>query len=102
MRLPKVPKKTAPEKIGSILDSVLTERGYLTICKEWDAVAKWKEIAGPRLGEVTECERVENGILFVRVSSSAWRQEIVYLKKELLDKIKDITGCATIRDIVFR
>lgn len=91
----------APEKIDSILGDILSERGYLTICKEYEVVAKWKEIVGKKISEVTECSRVENGIIYVKVFSAAWRQEIVYLKPQLLSQIKRQTDCTTITDIVF-
>ena len=49
-----------PEKIDSILSDILSERGYLTICKEYDVVSRWKEVVGERISSVTECIRVEN------------------------------------------
>lgn len=90
-----------PEKIDSILSDILSERGYLTICKEYDVVSRWKEVVGERISSVTECIRVENGILYVKVFSAAWRQEIVFLKKQILTQIKNTTNCTTITDIVF-
>jgi predicted nucleic acid-binding Zn ribbon protein len=90
-----------PEKIGSILDAVLGERGYLTPCREWDVVRRWPDIAGRKLASVTECSRVENGVLYVRVASAAWRQEVSYLKQRLLDAIAQETPCGSITDIVF-
>jgi predicted nucleic acid-binding Zn ribbon protein len=91
----------SPEKLGSIIDSILSERGYSTICKEYDVVSKWKDIVGEKIASVTECTRTENGKLYVKVSSSSWRNEIVYLKAEILKKVKKETGCSTIYDIVF-
>lgn len=93
--------RKGPEKIGSLLEDLLQERGYATICKEYDVVARWKELMGDRIAEVTECTRVEDGTLYIKVSSAAWRQELVYLKAQLLDIVLKKTGCATIRDFVF-
>jgi predicted nucleic acid-binding Zn ribbon protein len=93
--------KHRPEQIGSILETVLGERGYLTPCREWDVVRRWPGLVGPKLASVTECDRVENGVLYVRVASAAWRQEISYLKQRLLDTIAQETPCGSISDIVF-
>jgi len=90
-----------PEKIGSLIDSILQERGYLTVCKEWDVVAKWKELVGEKLASVTECTRMEDGRLYVKVASSSWRNEIAYLKDEIIKKIKTETDCSSLNDIVF-
>jgi hypothetical protein len=94
-------KTIIPEKIGTIIDSLLGERGYLVICKELGVVRAWASIAGERLAMVTECTRAEQGKLFVRVNSAAWRQEISFMKQLLLSKIRTETGCTTIKDIVF-
>jgi len=93
-------KNKYPEKIDSILGSFLQERGYLSICKEYDVIAQWKEIVGEKVAKVTQCERVENGVLYVRVTSSVWRNEIVYCKNYILNSIQKNTGCTTIKDIV--
>ena len=94
-------KKKGPEKIGIILESMLAERGLSSICKEYDVVARWAEIVGPQLAGVTVDVRVEDSVLYVKISSSSWRQELSYLKRQFLEKIRDVTGCTTIRDIVF-
>jgi len=90
-----------PERIGSVVDSLLADKGYLAVCREYDVVRSWPSIAGPRLAEVTECTRAEDGVLFVRVPSASWRQEISFLKSRLIRKIRMSTSCSTIRDIVF-
>jgi hypothetical protein len=94
-------KKNLPEKIGTIVDSLLSERGYLVICKELNVVHAWATLVGDQLAGVTECTRVERGILFVRVTSAPWRQEISFMKQLFLSKIHRETGCTTIKDIVF-
>lgn len=97
----KLKKKKQPELIGNLIDSILQERGYLSICKEWDVVAKWPVIVGEKIASVTECTRMEDGRLYVKVSSSSWRNEIVFLKDEIIKKIRKETDCSTLYDIVF-
>ena len=92
--------KNYPEKIDSILDTILQERGYKSVCKEYDVISQWKTIVGDKVSSVTQCDRIENGILYIRVMSSAWRQEIIYLKKIILKQILDNTDCNSIKDIV--
>jgi predicted nucleic acid-binding Zn ribbon protein len=96
-----VKPRKEPRLIGSLVDEILAESGYLTICREYDVVRKWPSVAGGRFAEMTTCERVENGILYVKVLSAPWRQEAVYRKADLLDRIRKELGCPTIKDIVF-
>ena len=92
-----------PARIGLFIDVIL-ERwlpGFHVVCKEWEVVNRWREIVIGRLAEVTECSGVENGVLQVKVNSAAWRQELTYLKEDIKTAIRRVTGCKTIKDIVF-
>jgi len=92
-----------PAKIGNFIDAML-ERwlpGFHVVCKEWEVVDKWHEIVIGRVAEVTECSRVEDGVLHVRVTSASWRQDLTYLKEDIKTAIQRVTGCETIKDIVF-
>ena len=92
---------SSPEKLNSILNSFLSSKGYLSSCKEYSVVSRWEEIVGISVASVSHCEGVENGILYVKVTSSAWRQELSFLKKDILSKIRISTDCKSITDIVF-
>lgn len=92
-------KSNPPQKIGSIVESVLAERGYLTACREQEIITSWSSLVGSAVSEATECNRVENGIVYVRVLTAPWRQELAYLKQPLLDKIKK--RFSSINNIVF-
>lgn len=94
-------KKKSPKKLGEIVRSVLSERGYLKQCLEVEIMKKWPDIVGEKISKVTECTDVRGGVVYVRVFSSSWRNEISFLKKEILDKIKKESRCKTITDIVF-
>ena len=90
-----------PQPIGQVLERVLSENGYLTTCKEYGIVQKWASIVTERLAAASRCERIENGILYVRLASASWRQEAVYMKEKILLKIQKEMNCPTIKDIVF-
>jgi len=64
-------------------------------------VAAWEKIAGKRIAEVTECERVDEGLLYIKVKNASWRQELSYMKDRIKESIVKETGCESIRDIVF-
>jgi predicted nucleic acid-binding Zn ribbon protein len=93
--------RKSPVTIGAIVEAVLAERGYLAPCREWDVIRRWPGLVGEKLASVTECSRVDNGVLYVRVASSSWRQEVSYVKQHILESIRNETPCTTIQDIVF-
>jgi hypothetical protein len=93
--------RETPQKIGPILEDVLAEKGYLTICKEYSLVQKWDRIVDEKFAAVSKCEKVENGVLYVKVASAPWRQEAAYYKQNIISRIHNEFGCPTIKDIVF-
>lgn len=93
---------SSPEQIGNILNYVLSERGYLSRCREHSVFFHWNEIVGDKIASISSCEYVENGVLFVSVQSSSWRHEIHFLKKDILRKIRDVVHCDSINDIIFK
>ena len=90
-----------PTIVASVLQAFLKEKGYATICKEWEVVSNWSRIAGERIANVTKCERVEDGVLYVKTKSAPWRQELSHLKEQLKESIRKETGCVSIKDIIF-
>jgi hypothetical protein len=94
-------KYEQPQQIGHIVNEVLSEKGYLTYCQEYSIVSKWPSIAEKGLASASTCERVENGVIYVKVSSSPWRNEAIFHKEELIRRIKESFGCPTIKDIIF-
>jgi len=89
------------EKVENILFSYLSDRGYLSVCKENDIVQKWPAIVGENVSSMSTCERVENSILYVSVKSASWRNEMHFFKNSILDKIHNEFKCTTIKDIIF-
>jgi predicted nucleic acid-binding Zn ribbon protein len=65
------------------------------------AVQKWMEVCGEGISRVSEAYKVEDSKLFVRVESAPWRNELLYLKPQLISKLNRVIGREVIRDIVF-
>jgi hypothetical protein len=93
--------KSKPERISRAVESLLSSTGYLSICRNYEAMNKWGEIVGPEVGAVSSCTRVEKGTMYVRVKSAPWRQELSYMKDEVLSMIKKHVPKSTIKGIVF-
>jgi len=51
--------------------------------------------------EATDAESIRDGKLFVRVKNAAWRNELLYLKKEIIDKINGEMKQKIVKDIIF-
>lgn len=61
----------------------------------------WNEIVGDAVAKNAQPDRVEHGVIIVKVSSPTWRQELYFQKKEIIQKINNTIGKNVIRDIRF-
>lgn len=77
----------AAESIQSVLDRYLKESGLEEPVRRYRTLQDWPEIVGKTIAAVTRPERISNGKLFIRVENDAWRNELVFYKKEIIEKI---------------
>lgn len=94
-------KPRAIPKLDSILNSLAsgTEFRKLTIIMK--VVKAWKESVGEKLARITEVIKYENNILFIRVKSSAWRNEFFHIENEIKTKLQERLGNIKISKIMF-
>ncbi len=92
--------KSEPQPLGLLLGRVLQELGLKEKLRQYDVVTAWPELVGEKIAKVTKAYRIDRGVLFVRVETSEWRNELVMRKPEILKKIN--TGERIVTDIVFR
>ena len=93
--------KAQPVKIENIVWDVLRKRGYENVIKEQQVIQQWKEIVGEKIAEQTEPAAIENKQMFVKTSNSSWRNELIYLKTEIIKKINEFAGKRVVKDIIF-
>ena len=79
------PRKSKPTKVADILTGVLTSAGLADRLGQAAVVAAWPGLVGERIAGAAVPESVAaDGTLFVRVKSSAWRQELSLMTPEVL------------------
>ncbi len=93
--------KSTPQKIENLVWAVLRKKGYEKAVREHIAVQSWAEIVGPRIASEASAVAVENGVVYAHVASAAWRNELTFLKPDLLEKINLFIGKPVIQDIIF-
>ncbi len=74
---------------GEIVAQILRQKGLGAGLQRGQALALWPELAGPALSELTEAERLEDGVLFVRVTDSVAAHQLTYLREEFLRRYQE-------------
>jgi len=87
--------------IGSALDELVKGLGIQKKLQEYDAVVSWESVVGERIAQMTTATRILQGVLFVHVKTSTWRNELTLRKKEIIDKLNVVIGIDIVKDIKF-
>jgi len=88
--------------IGSAIDELVQSLGIQKKLQEYDAVVSWEKVVGERIAQMTKATRIQQGVLFVQVQTSTWRNELTLRKKEIIDKLNIVIGVETVKDIKFQ
>src|SRR5262249_44901456 len=93
-------RKKKPEAVGSIIATVLGERGLADRVKQASIIPEWSALVGAQIASVTTPESITaNGTLFVRVTTNAWMNELSLLEPELLKSLNAKPDRAPVRRI---
>ena len=96
----KTPHASA-KTIGSAIDELINSLGIKKKLQEYDAVVCWEKVVGERIAQMTTATRILQGVLFVHVKTSTWRNELTLRKKEIIDKLNAVIGMDIVKDIKF-
>jgi predicted nucleic acid-binding Zn ribbon protein len=88
--------------IRDAMASLVRELGIAPTMARYDIIAAWAEVVGPRIARVTEPQRMENGVLYVAVTTAPWRAELALKRHELIEKLNTRVGTRVLTDIRFR
>jgi len=81
-------KRDRPRPLGELLDRYLDREGLAKRVDLAGAVDRWPEVVGPKVAAVTRAEAVSpDGILWVRVTSSAWATELSLMAPRILPRL---------------
>jgi predicted nucleic acid-binding Zn ribbon protein len=89
-----------PTLIADILRARLKALGVTRQIKEASVEHVWESLVGPEVAAHTHVIRSEAGRVFVAVDSAPWRQELMYQKQEILEKLNQALGEQGCRRII--
>ena len=89
------------EKLKTVLEKTLKETGTQERVTQGRAITLWPKAAGKEISKVTEATYLKNGVIFVKAESSSWRNELIFQKEEIINKINSLLEKKIIKDIRF-
>ena len=89
------------QQLKSAINHFLKNNGLIKGVNQQNAILIWEEIVGKTIASNTTAETVEHGILTVKTTNPAWRQELVFKKRDIIEKLNAKLGKNTIKEIRF-
>lgn len=95
-------KRNNAEQIGDVLRQFLRQQGLETPLNEYRLVDAWKDVVRPVITRYTTNLFIKNQVLYVSLSSSVIRQELMMGREMLIRNLNAQVGSQVIVNIVFR
>ncbi len=70
--------------------------------RQGEALFIWDEVVGKAISSHTTPEKVSYGKLYIKVDSPVWRNELLFRKDKILERINKKLNRVNIREIVLR
>lgn len=91
------------KSIGEALSEYFEENTFLkTQMAEHRAVRAWRDLLGEGVDFYTKNVYFKQGVLYVHLSSSVLRAELLMNKENLIKKLNDYAEMQIVRNIIFR
>jgi len=89
------------EVIGDIIRKFIREEGLETPLNEQRLLKAWEEVLGPSISSYTSKLYIKNQVLYVHLSSSVLRQELMMNREMLVKSLNKHVGATVIINIIF-
>lgn len=94
-------KRNNTEQIGDVIRRLLRQQGLETPLNEYRLVDAWKDVVGETITRYTMNLYIKNQTLYVQLSSSVLRQELMMGRELLVRNLNEKVGSQVIVNIVF-
>ncbi len=95
-------RKKNTEKISDVIQQIFQQNNLQQKLDEVDIMQSWEKVLGSTIKNYTSELIIKNGVLYVKLSSSVLRNELMMTRSKLIASLNEKVGKEVIKDIVFR
>ncbi len=81
-----------PTSASKAFGSVLKRHGIAKEIREHRLLLQWEKVVGPRVANRTLPDRLDKGVLWVRVETSSWMHQLSFMKDDIIAKANELCG----------
>lgn len=94
-------KKSNTEQIGDVILRYLRQEGLETPLNQYRLIDAWKDVVGSTIAQYTSNLYIKNQTLYVHLTSSVLRQELIMGREMLVRNLNNRVGSRVIVNIIF-
>ena len=91
-----------PKSIKTVMSDYFKGTNLKEINQALNISTVWKNIVGNPIDKNTEIQKFKNGKITVKTSNPIWRNELIFQKEDLLNRLKKEKPELNIKEIEFR
>ncbi len=91
-----------PKPIKTVLSDYFKGTNFKKINAAINISTAWKNIVGKTIAKNTEIQNFKNGKVTVKTVNPIWRNELIFQKEDLLNRLKKEEPELNIKEIEFR
>lgn len=95
-------RRNDAEQIGDMIRKFFRQNGLESPLNEYRLVQAWKDVVGPTINQYTSNLYIKNQTLYVHLTSSVLRQELMMGRDILVRNLNKQVGAQVIVNIIFR
>jgi predicted nucleic acid-binding Zn ribbon protein len=95
------PRRKQVEPAARLVRAVLAAHGIADEVREHRLVTQWAEVVGPRVAARTWPDGLSGGVLWVRVVSSSWLQELSFVRDAIAAQANQLLGAPLVDEVRF-
>ncbi len=96
------PRSRKVEKLGITLEKMLARRGFASKLQEYRLFGQWERAVGAVIARHAQPSAIRAKKLTVTVDSSAWMQQLSFLRPELINKVNACLKEEAVESITLR
>ena len=95
-------KRSDAKSIAEIIGDFMQQEDIEATMLEHKALSMWAQVAGPGVNRLTTERYVDEGVITVKISSAALRNDLMLSRTAIINQLNQLVGKPVIREIIFR
>lgn len=87
--------------LKELVNALFKSYGLENKMQEMDLINAWPELMGPAVAHRTSQIKIKNKVLILKIDSSVMREELLFGKQIIIDRLNEYAGKEFVKDIWF-